>query len=350
MKNISKIDSNFAIKTTLNKSDIKFYNATEKPFKIHGVFHESGYFRRMPESIARTVSEGVFNLHTHATGGRVRFKTDSNYVAICAKLSSVSKFSHMTLAGTSGFDLYVMEEKENYINTFIPSFEMVDGYESVIDFNSSEMREITINFPLYCELKELYIGLCESATVCSPNPYKIETPIVYYGSSITQGGCASRPGNSYQGMISRRLNADYINLGFSGNAKGEDEIADYISGLSMSAFVYDYDYNAPTQEHLRATHEKMFKKVRSANPDLPIIILSRPKFYLTSDEKINLEIIKTTYRNALESGDKNVYFLDGKTLMQLAQNDGNVDNCHPNDLGFASMAKAVGDILEKIFN
>lgn len=350
MKNISKIDSNFAIKTTLNKSDIKFYNATEEPFKIYGVFRESGYFRRMPESIAKTVSEGVFNLHTHATGGRVRFKTDSNYVAICAKLSSVSKFSHMTLAGTSGFDLYVMEEKENYINTFIPSFEMVDGYESVIDFNSSEMREITINFPLYCEVKELYIGLSESAEVSSPSPYKIETPIVYYGSSITQGGCASRPGNSYQGVISRRLNADYINLGFSGNAKGEDEIADYISGLSMSAFVYDYDYNAPTQEHLRATHEKMFKKVRSANPDLPIIILSRPKFYLTSEEKINLEIIKTTYQNALKSGDKNVYFLDGKTLMQLAQNDGNVDNCHPNDLGFASMAKAVGDILEKIFN
>ena len=171
---------------------------------------------------------------------------------------------------------------------------------------------------------------------------------MYYGSSVTQGGCASRPGMSYQGIISRRFDYDFINLGFSGNAKGEDAIAEYIKNLDMSVFVYDYDYNAPTVEHLNSTHEKMFKTIRKVNPNLPVIMMSRPKFNLTEIEEQRLNIIKTTYENAILKGDKNVYLLDGKKLTELCKNDGTVDNCHPTDLGFFSMAKAVGDIIEKI--
>ena len=171
---------------------------------------------------------------------------------------------------------------------------------------------------------------------------------MYYGSSITQGGCASRPGMSYQAIVSRRFDYDYINLGFSGNAKAEDTIIDYIKNLDMSIFIYDYDHNAPTVEHLANTHEKMFKAIREAHPNLPIIMMSRPKFKLTDLEEQRLEIIKTTYNNAIASGDKNVYLITGKELTALCGNEGTVDNCHPTDFGFASMAKAVGDVIEKI--
>ena len=171
---------------------------------------------------------------------------------------------------------------------------------------------------------------------------------MYYGSSITQGGCASRPGNSYESIVSRRLDADYINLGFSGNAKGEPEIAEYISKLDMSCFVYDYDFNAPTVEHLINTHQKMYNVIREANPDLPIVLMSSPKYRLTDEGKQRLSVIRKTYEDAKANGDGNVYFIDGSTLMALAKYDGTVDDCHPNDLGFASMAKAVGDLLEKI--
>ena len=194
----------------------------------------------------------------------------------------------------------------------------------------------------------MYIGLQEGATVCAPEPYAIETPIVYYGSSITQGACASRPGNAYESKISLRLNADYVNLGFSGNAKGEQEMIDYISSLAMSAFVYDYDYNAPTVQHLADTHERMFQGIRSAHPKIPILLMSRPTFYPTEEELKRLEIIRSTYENALKKGDKNVWLLDGRKLMELAGNEGTVDNCHPNDLGFASISKAVGDVLAQI--
>ena len=115
----------------------------------------------------------------------------------------------------------------------------------------------------------------------------------------------------------------------------------------MSLFVYDYDHNAPTLEHLSATHEKMFKAIREKNPDLPIIMMSRPKYFLEGDEDKRQAVIKQTYMNAVTGGDKNVYFIPGNELMKYAKNEGTVDNCHPNDLGFASMAQVLGDVIEK---
>lgn len=345
MRNITLIDSNFKVNTKLDIKNIKFYDIKQPPFKIHGVFYDSGKYRRIPESVAKTINDGVYALHTNTAGGRVRFTTNSPYVAIHAVMPCIGKMPHFALTGSAGFDLYIGKK---YTATFVPPFEIQDGYESIVHFDSSEMREITVNFPLYSDIAELYIGVSDNASICSAEPYKLEKPIVYYGSSITQGGCASRPGNSYESIISRRLNADYVNLGFSGSARAEDEIAEYISKLEMSAFVYDYDHNAPTAEHLNKTHGKMFDLIRKENPDLPIILLSRPKFSLSEDEENRLNIINATYRNAIESGDMNVYMIDGKALMKTAEDEGTVDNCHPNDLGFMSMAKEIGDLLEKI--
>ncbi|MBQ4559255.1 MAG: hypothetical protein IJA54_02870 [Tyzzerella sp.] len=347
MSDISIIDSNFKVQTNLKEQDIQFYNVNCASFQVCGVFYENGKFRRMPEIVAKNVSDGVFCLHVHAAGGRVRFKTDSSYVAIHAKMSNIGKMPHFALTGSAGFDLYA---NNHYISTFVVPFDINDGYESIIHFQSNKMREITINFPLYSSVDELYVGISDQAELYAPEPYRVKEPIVYYGSSITQGGCASRPGMSYESIVSRRLNADFINLGFSGNAKGEDKIGEYISGLKMSCFVYDYDHNAPSVEHLKNTHEKMFKRIRRNNPNIPIVIMSRPKFDLTEDEMLRLDVIKTTYKNAVENGDKNVYLIEGRTLMEMAGDEGTVDNCHPNDFGFASMAKVVGDVLAKILN
>ena len=345
MANISDVDKNFKIETAIQKSDIRFLDARSAPFSLHGVFYEDGKFRRMPREVAITVNDGVSLLHANTAGGRLRFKTNSSYVAISAKMPVIGRMPHFTVCGSAGFDLY---EKDRYKGSFLPSFWMDGGYESVIDFPDSKWREITINFPLYSDVSELYIGLSERAELAEPTPYKVEKPIVYYGSSITQGGCASRPGNAYESMLSRMLNADYINLGFSGSARGERAISEYIQTLNTSVFVYDYDHNAPTVEHLYATHERTFKEFRKAQPDTPVVILSRPAYYLNAEEKERLKIIKTTYENAVASGDKNVYFIDGKALMRLAKDGGTVDGCHPNDLGFYSMAKAIEKVLKRI--
>lgn len=290
--------------------------------------------------MAKTVSEGVLSLSSSTAGGRIKFITDSDFIAIRADMPEIGKMPHFALSGSAGFDLYT-GHKEEYYATFIPPFYMSNGYESKLTFNDSRPREITINFPLYSGVSKLYIGLNANAALKKAPGYKYEKPIVFYGSSITQGGCASRPGNAYESILSRALQTDYINLGFSGNARGEDAIAEYIKDLDMSVFVYDYDYNAPSVAHLENTHQKMFLTIRESNPDLPIVMLSRPKYELSDEEQIRLNIIRKTYTDAVSTGDKNVCFIEGPALMKYAKKEGTVDNCHPNDLGFYSMAKVL---------
>lgn len=345
MGDITQIDRNFAVDSTLEKDHIRFYNADEAPFSIHGMYKKDGHYRRIPEQLAEQVSENVVFLHKKTAGGRIRFRTDSPYVAIRARLTRVTRLPSMPLTSTSGFDLYA---DGAFVKAFVPPLDLEDGYESVIDFEGHAEREITIHCPIFCGATDLYIGLDEHACVKAAQPYKPGAPIVCYGSSITQGGNASRPGMIYENILARRLNRDFWCLGFSGSAKAEDVMIEYIKGLAMSVFIYDYDHNAPSVEHLRKTHEKMFRAIRQAQPDLPVLILPRPRYTLTEEEKERFAIIEATYRNALAAGDKNVYLIDGPSLMALCGDDGSVDGTHPNDFGFVSMADAIEPVLRQI--
>ena len=348
---IAKIDKNFAVESSFTEV-VKFYDAESEPFKIYGIYREGERFTRMPSDVAKTVNNGVKRLIYNTAGGRVRFVTDSANVAIKAKMNNAVIMPHMSLAGSAGFDLYEYDSElgETYVATYRPPIEVTktNSFDGIARLGSKKMRELTIHFPTYSGVDKLYIGLDPDATVEEPKPYKNEKPVVYYGSSITQGGCVSKPGDTYQEIISRRFGLDYINLGFSGSAKGEDTIAEYISGLDMSIFVYDYDHNAPNPEHLAATHEKMFLAIREKNPKLPIIMMSRPRYVQTTDTKKRLEVITKTYENAKAHGDGNVYLISGRELMAICKNEGSVDGTHPTSLGFFSMAKAVGDVIEKI--
>lgn len=342
MSDISKIDKNFVIDTNIQKEDLRFYNANENPFRVHGVFWADGQYRRMPERVAKSVSSEVHRLHVRTAGGRVRFVTDSSYIAVSAKMGPPIKTSHFTLAGTSGFDLYVGKE---HVHTFMPPQSMENGYEGIAELGTNEIRDITINFPLYAEVHELFIGLENSAHLKESAAYLNEKPIVYYGSSITMGGCASRAGSCYQNIVSRQFDCDYINLGFSGSALAEDEMTDYIKSLDMSVFVMDYDHNAPTAEHLAMTHEKMFSKVRAVHPDIPIIIMARPQYNLSADDIQRQRVIEATYNKALACGDQNVYYISSAQLTELCRGEGTVDGTHPTDFGFASTAKAICDTI-----
>lgn len=350
MRKIGDIDKNLQVKTGLKLEDNVFYDCLQEPFEINGLFlpkNEEDSFHRIPREVAENVSEGVSILNICTAGGRVRFKTNSEYVALQAILVNACKMPHMTFTGSLGFDLYEWRDgKEFYVKSFIPPVDIIDTYETVIELGEPKERELIINFPLYTGVKKLYIGLSKRAIVKKAHQYTHPIPVVYYGSSITQGGCASRPGNTYQSMITRRFDCDHVNLGFSGNAKGEPHMADYISKLTMSAFVYDYDYNAPDLEHLEKTHKPMFDTIRCAHPNLPIIIVSRPDYLGGPATDASFNVIKKTYESALEAGDRNVYLIDGRTIMAgTARDSGTVDGCHPNDLGFYAMAEVIGDVL-----
>lgn len=342
---IAKIDPNFKIKNISDGLDLTYYDVKDAPIKLFGVFYENDNYVRMPEKVAASVSDGVRLLNHNTAGGRMCFKTNSRYIVLAAKTVEAARMSHMTLLGSAAFDLYV---NDDYFGAFIPEFDFDESYTGMIDFGFEQMREITINFPLYGGIADVYIGVTNGADIEEYYPYKKILPICYYGSSITQGGCASRPGNSYQAEIARRTAVDYINLGFSGNAKGETEMAEYISDMNMSIFVMDYDHNAPTPEHLKNTHERFFKTIRKKNEDLPVIFVTKPDFRSHCD-KLRRDTVYTTYRNAMLSGDENVWFVDGSTFFSGRKRDFcTVDGTHPNDMGFYHMAEKIGEVVEKI--
>ena len=348
---IAKIDSNFKVGDNYKKDGCIYYSINKSPIKLYGLIRENGVYRRMPKSVAETVSDRVACLNDASAGGRVRFVTDSPELAISVIYNGVARNPHHSLLGTAGLDMY--EENESgatHIFSFVPPLEIVNELNSSMSFPNSKKRNLLINLPTYSGVKEMYIGIKEGYHIFPANDYKISKPVVFYGSSITQGACASRPGNTYQAILSSQLGFNYINLGFSGNAKGEKEMADYISGLEMSAFVYDYDYNAPSAEHLANTHKRMFDTIRTLNPNLPIIILSRPNPHLNSDEIKRREIIKKTYDMAVGEGDENVYFIPGNELiMPMFLETSLVDYAHPNDSGFVSMAEVIKPVMQRIF-
>ncbi len=348
MRKIEEIDKNFAVKKVVIKEGTRIYNVCELPFSIHGVFSPSDKlesFHRMDPIVAKDISDGVNALNTNCAGGRVRFKTDSSYIAVKAVMGEIGKLPHCALTGTSGFDLYSGTE---HITTFQPMFNITDEVFGEYIREDCGLKEYTLNFPLYSAVKELYVILDGDAVLERAEPYQNGKPMVFYGSSITQGGCASRPGTSYPSVISRRFDLDYINLGFAGNARGEEAMADYIAGLDMSIFVYDYDHNAPTVEHLDNTHEKFFKIIRNAHPDIPVICMTRP-FPCPDDYIERKRIVKKTVLNARANGDKNIYFIDMAEYFSKkgVLNEATVDKCHPNDLGFFVMAEAIENTMKE---
>lgn len=349
---ISKLDKNFVIKTALDEPDVKWYSVLEEPFDIYGLYRvkEDGLFRRMPEDVAKAVSAPVADLAKRTSGGRIRFKTDSKYIMLKVEYDKLELFSHMPEAGAAGFDVHYFDENGNlcYKNIFMPNMDDNKGY--VRKTNAfGKMTEYLIGMPLYNNIKNLYIGISQDAKLEHGSEYKISKPFVYYGSSITQGGCASRPMNSYQGYISERFDADFINLGFSGNAKGEQTMFDYIASLQMSAFIYDYDWNS-SYEEVKERYIEGYKTIRAAHPEIPIVLVGYPTFNPNDDGGLRAQVKRDTYKYAIDNGDKNVALVETPELCE-----GNfmfhctVDGTHPNDLGFYRMAEKIGDALAKFF-
>lgn len=329
---------------------MKAYSFLEAPIKIYGVkFGKNNRLVRLSEDVAETVNETTKLRNYNSMGGRVRFKTDSSFIIVKTKLETNRVDWAVPLSGSAGADAFVgVGESSRWIGIAAPRD--YDSLETEGWLHKEKVMEtVTINLPRNEPILDLTVLIEDDATICEAEEYTYSKPIVFYGSSITEGGCATSPGNSYTSLVSRWLDADHINLGFSNASRGEEQMANYIKQLDMSVFVMDYDHNANDKEQLEQTHEKFYKIIRKAQLELPIVIITKPDF--DSDKQVNADrraVIKATYDNAVASGDKRVWFIDGETLF----GDNNrsvctVEGCHPNDLGFMRMAQTIYPVLKE---
>ena len=353
MESYINIDKNMIVNDTIGNFEVVWHDIKEDPFAIYGLFEPKTepFYHRLPFDVAEATSPGVAALSKESTGGRVRFSTNSPYIAIRAKFRVVGRSPHLTLISSSGFDLYIDGEfGSRFVKEFRMPYNMVDSYEQIVELDGDIMRSYTINFPVHAVVEKLEVGIKPGADLGYGRAYRDIKPVAFYGSSIVHGTAATRPGLTYPAMISRELDLDFYNIGFSGVAKGEPAIVNWMATLPMSVFVCDYDHNAPTVEHLANTHYQMYEIIREKNPELPYIMITRPDYWyrITEQEHIlkRRDVVMASYLKARANGDKNVYFIDGLSFGTAPhQYEMTVDSIHPNESGFVRMADSIGTFI-----
>jgi len=291
---------------------------------------------------------------SRSCGGRICFRTNTKTMKLCMTLAYVCYDLGISTYGCSSADVYVgARPNAMFVGLLNPPGDMREKENVMAERTfslSGDWQDITVVLPRNETVTAFSVEIDDDAEIALPTPYRNTRPVVFYGSSITEGGCPTRVGCNYVSLLSNRLNIDVINYGFSGNARGDLRFAEYILKSNPSIFVFDYDHNAPSPDALAATHEPFFRQIRDARPDLPIIMMSRPDFGC-DDAAARRPIVRRTYENALAAGDRLVRFIDGGTFFPPAlRRDCSVDTCHPNDMGFHYMAEAVAphilDFLE----
>lgn len=368
MKDIAQIDENFRI-ADIQAEDLRYYSVLEEPFSIHGLYRprELQRFTRMPDSFRENpaICEGTRELIPNTAGGRIRFATNSPYIAVLVELEGIMVLGHMAATAHSGMDIMVCKRGKNehtFKKVCMPTRFSEDadrfykGFLKFEDYDQYDEHEVMLHMPLYNSVKSVYVGIKEGCSVFSPVEYKVKKPVYFYGASITQGGCASRPANNYPNFLSRWLDCDFVNLGFSGSAAGEPEMAEYLASQDASAIVLDLDMRLRDPEVFRNTFEPFYRKLRSINKEVPIITMSFPKYPkihhpVTSnyrDHVISNRIILDTCLKAWNEGDEKLWYLDGETMFgEEDQECCTVDYSHPNDLGFYRMAQALLPLVKR---
>ncbi|MBR3837346.1 MAG: hypothetical protein IKJ74_04285 [Clostridia bacterium] len=334
---------------------IDWYEVTPEAFDIYGVLPEKDGLltRRLPLEVAQKVNAGVLKMCGYGAGGRIVFETNSPFVSLKVEYGNGAVPTVCNYCYSYGFDLYKFGEDER--DVFVGAYRPATKSFSTLEFsqktnNNGETICYTLNMPHFSEVRKLQIGLEKGSYLGKRKKYRNEKPVVFYGSSITHGAAAGRPGNTYENFISQKYNLDYINLGFAGNARGEIAMAEYIAGLDMCVFVCDYDYNAPNAEHLLATHYPFYEIVRKKHPDIPYIMISKPNYFKSPElAEERRKVILESYYKALAAGDQNVYFIDGESLFEGEFYEScTSDGTHPNDLGFYRMANKIGAVIAEV--
>ena len=352
---VEEIDKRLSERMANVVADTDYYDATESPVTLHGGFYEneSGFFVRVPTKTAENISRGIRILGKITAGMRIKFSTDSDYLELKVGYSSYFHVTKMSFLASSGFTLLEdTDDGQCFAQIFIPEEEDKKGFCQRKPLKGGKVRNYTLYFPMYNDMKSVVIGVKKGAYFGSGKAYKQLKPILWYGSSVTQGCCVSRSDNAYSALVSKKNNIDFINLGFSGNAKAEPVMRKFLASFDSSLFICEYDYNSETEE-LIINHPLLYREYRDKHPSVPILFVTRADTDGNEETTaLRRDIILKTYNEALNNGDKNVYYIDGSALFGDADREKcTIDGCHPNDLGnyriFEKLYETLGAIDKK---
>jgi len=336
----------------INPADtIRFYDA--QSFTVIGRYHFEKNYARFPSDYKNKVREEVWELGQNSAGISIRFRTNSPYVIARWTVQGDNIMDHMAFTGIKGIDLYAfVDNRWKYVNT--GRVKGKTNEYTLVRSGENTPREYLLNLPLYDGVDSLSIGVKPGSEITAPVEKMLVTnkPVVYYGSSIAQGGCASRPGMLFTNILSRRLDRSFINMGFSGNGTFDIPVGEAISETDAALYVIDCNPNTRT-ELIYDRAVALVKLLKEKRPDVPVLLVEA--FYYVSgftkgedseNARKNKELLRA-YKTLKQSGTEGLYYQKGDGLIG-DDYEGTVDGVHPNDLGMMRIADFLEPVIRKI--
>lgn len=345
---IAQFDPNMALEKAVVSKGVRWIDGKYLPIEGRAFNDVDHYYDRLPKNVTTNVNRGVRAMKHHTAGMQARFSTDAKKLHIkWVPYETRLSMDHMPASGVSGVDVYVRKAggKWRYAKTG-RIHNSKGGYVHVDLWGKP--NEVIVNFPLYNGVKSFSIGIDENATISAlpPRASGVQKPVVFYGTSITHGGCASRPGLAFVNILGRDLDVPVVNLGFSGSGKMEYEMSEHVSAIDASCYVLDCLWNMKyiNKEGL-PEYEPFIRNLRAKRPGVPIVMAGHCDVFCRPVNPKETFTFKL-YEKLIKEGWKDLYFLPSKEMLGFDR-EGTVDGCHPNDIGMVRMAEAYGKAVKE---
>lgn len=309
------------------------------------------WFDRLPASAEGKVTSAVWNLSRDSAGMMVRFKTDATAIHAHYKVAKTTLGQpHMPATGVSGVDLYARDKDGKWKWVFVTKPTTQEMKVEIIKGLAPGEREYAAYLPLYNGAEFLKIGVAKGSKFEGLAPR--QKPVVFYGTSITHGACASRPGMVHTGILGRKLDMPVVNLGFSGNGRMDKAVGEYLVQVDAAAYVIDCLPNMGPAD-VAAKCVPLVKQLRAAKPETPIILVEDRRntndWIIPARKKHHTDnhaALKAAYETLLKEGVKGLSYIPGDHLYG-DDTEGATDASHASDLGFMRQAEIFEPVLRK---
>lgn len=311
------------------------------------------YYDRLPAKAKGVVRDPVWDLSRHSAGMMVRFQTDARQIDVRYELLKENlAMPHMPATGVSGLDLYAQDATGQFRWAAVlqPTSQQIE--QPLIKEMAPGRRTYMLYLPLYNGVNRLEIGVEQGASF-DRIPPRIEPPMLFYGTSILHGACASRPGMAFPSILGRRLNRPVINLGFSGNGRMEPEVGALLVEQNPCVFVIDCLPNM-TGEMILERAKPLVEQLQARRPRTPIILVEDRSYAdgafkpaRANRNKENRQAFRAVFEQLIQKDGGGLHYVDGDSLLG-SDGEGTTDGSHPNDLGMMRYADALEPILRKV--
>ena len=343
---IAKWDPNMAQKNAVVTNGVKWIDGRFLPLEGRVFNDTEAYYDRLPANVTTNVNGGVRSMKHHTSGMLFRFRTDSRKLTFkWVPYSSNLAMDHMPSTGVSGIDVYRFDaEKDRWF--YVKTGRIWSKKGGSLSIPWTPGTPCIVNLPLYNGVKSFELGIDPGAKVEALGPRKsgVDRPVVFYGTSITHGGCCSRPGLGFVNWVGRDLDVPVVGLGFSGSGHMELEMSEHLARIDASCYVLDCLWNM-NDKMVAANYEPFIRNLRAKRPDVPIVMAEHCNVYGNARDGNDVFIRKLYDRLVAEGWKKLVYLPNDE--MYTGDYEGTVDGCHPNDLGMQSMKDAFGKAVRK---